>query len=114
MLNTSLDLFYIVLALCIVWITIFLCYLMYHAGRVLRNANKIVESLMDKLELISQAVNFIQQKVDGLSGHMGKVSGMVAGLVEKMIMNKLEKTASSKKPTAKKKTKLDLREVDWA
>jgi hypothetical protein len=87
---------------------------MYHAGRVLRNANKIVESLMDKLELISQAVNFIQQKVDGLSGHMGKVSGMVAGLVEKMIMNKLEKTASSKKPTAKKKTKLDLREVDWA
>ena len=41
MLETSKDLLYVVLSLCILWFTVFLCWLLYQAGRVLKNANKI-------------------------------------------------------------------------
>ena len=50
-LESSQDLLYIVLALCVLWFTVFLCWLLYQAARVLRNANKIIESVTEKLEL---------------------------------------------------------------
>ncbi|KKW42994.1 MAG: hypothetical protein UY92_C0001G0008 [Candidatus Magasanikbacteria bacterium GW2011_GWA2_56_11] len=89
--GSSQDLLYIVLSLCIVWFTVFLCWLLYQAARVLRNANRIIENVTEKLELITDAVDFIKRKVDGLSVSMGAVSGMVSGLVEKFIVNKLSR-----------------------
>lgn len=89
--TSSQDILYIVLSLCILWFTVFLCWLLYQAGRVLRNANKVVEGLMHQLELISGAVDFIRKKVDGLSSSMGVVSSLATGLVEKYVVGKLTK-----------------------
>lgn len=89
--TSSQDILYIVLSLCVLWFTVFLCWLLYQAGRVLRNANKVVEGLMHQLELISNAVDFIRKKVDGLSSSMGVVSSLATGLVEKYVVGKLTK-----------------------
>ena len=102
MLESSKDLLYIVLSLCILWFTIFLCWLIYQAARVLKNANEIIENLTHKLELISDAVGFIKGKVDHLSTSMGTVSGLISGLVEKFLMNKLNDKLTER---AKKKNK---------
>lgn len=91
-LETSQDVLYIVLALCIVWFTVFLCWLLYQAARVLRNANRIIENVTAKLELITDAVEFIRRKVDGLSSSLGAVSGMLSGLVEKFIVSKISRS----------------------
>jgi len=105
MLSNSKDLLYIVLSVSILWFTVFLCWLLYQAGRVLRNANKIIEDLMGKLEMITDAVHFIKDKVDHLSGKMGVVSSMLTGLVEKFVVNKLSDKFEEriKKKTAKRK-----------
>jgi len=110
MFNTSLDLLYIVLAFCILWFTVFVCWLIYQAGRVLKNANRIVENLMQKLELIADAVTFIKKKVDGLSGKMGVVSNLVGGLAEKFVVDKItdnfeDRVASKEKKAKKRKTR---------
>lgn len=89
--TSSQDFLYIVLAICIVWFTVFLCWLLYQAARVLRNANKVVEGLMHQLELISDAVDFIRRKMDGLSSSMGVVSSLATSLVEKYVVGKLAK-----------------------
>lgn len=89
--TSSQDILYIVLSICIVWFTVFLCWLLYQAARVLRNANKVVEGLMHQLELISSAVDFIRKKVDGLSSSMGVVSSLASSLVEKYVVGKLAK-----------------------
>lgn len=94
--QSSQDILYIVLALCVLWFTVFLCWLLYQAARVLRNANRIIESLARKLELISDAVEFIKKRVDGLSSHMGVVSSLATGLVEKFVVGKLTKKFSEK------------------
>lgn len=94
--QTSQDFLYIVLALCALWFTVFLCWLLYQAARVLRNANRIIEGVTRKLELISDAVEFIKKRVDGLSSHMGVVSSLATGLMEKYVVGKLTKKFSEK------------------
>lgn len=105
MMENSRDLLYVVLSLCIVWFTVFLCWLMYQAARVLRNANKIVEDLMQKLELITDAVHFIKEKMDHLSGKMGVVSTMLAGFAEKFVVGKLSNKFEEKLEERKTKKK---------
>lgn len=89
LISSSQDILYIVLALSILWFTIFLCWLLYQAARVLKNANEIVESVAQKLALISEAVDFIRKKVDSMSSHMGVVGSMVSNLVERFVVGKL-------------------------
>lgn len=91
MFNTSQDIFYIALSLSVLWFTVFLCWLLYQAARVLKNANDIIENLSQKLELIVDAIEFIKDKVEKLSGTMGMVHGMLGGVVEKFVMGKITK-----------------------
>ncbi|MFA6427079.1 MAG: hypothetical protein WCW16_01365 [Candidatus Magasanikbacteria bacterium] len=105
MFETSKDLLYVVLSLSILWFTVFLCWLLYQAARTLRNINRITEILTNKLELISDAVEFIRKKVDSLTGHMGMVSGVLGQIVEKYVVGKLSSKLDERgeKKKAKKK-----------
>lgn len=107
MFESSKDLLFVVLSLSIFWFTIFLCWLLYQAARTLRNINRIAELLTEKLELISDAVTFMRDKVDHLSSKMGVVSSMLSGLVEKFIVgkiaDKLDDRMNTKSSVKKKK-----------
>ncbi|EKD24509.1 MAG: hypothetical protein ACD_80C00225G0002 [uncultured bacterium (gcode 4)] len=96
MFDTPQDLLYIVLSFCILWFTVFLCWLLYQAVRVLKNANEIIENVTNKLELISDAVEFIRKKVDNVSDHMGSVSKFFTGTIGAMVMNKLSSQLEKK------------------
>ncbi len=108
MFETSQDLLYVVLAIAIIWFTVFLCWLMYQAGRTLRNVNRIVEAALEKMEMISDAVEFIRKKVDGMSSHLGAVSGIASGLFEKFVVrrlsDKLDEKLSGRKVKSSKKS----------
>lgn len=101
--ETSQDFFFLILAFSILTFTIFLCWLLYQAARVLRNANNIIENLMHKLELITDAVDYIREKVDGMSSNLGFIGSTVSGLIEKYVVGKLVNTLEE--PPAKKKVK---------
>jgi len=109
--NTLQDLLYLVLSIATLWATVFLCYLLYQAAKVLQNANKIMDSVIKKLEYISDAVTFMQEKVEHVSKHMGSMTGLLSGIVEKFVMNKitkklsgdLEERAEKKKARAKRR-----------
>lgn len=79
------DILFIVMSLAIAWFTVFLCWLLYQAGRVLRNANRVMEHGITQLELMRHALDFIRDKVDRISGAAGAVSRSVAGVLEKVI-----------------------------
>lgn len=95
-LETSQDIFYIVLSLAVVWFTVFLCWLLYQAARFLRNANDIVENVNKKINLIADAVEFMRDRVDKATGHMGTVSKMISKIVEKFIFGKLAEKIGNK------------------
>ena len=65
---------------------------------------------MEKIEMITEAVELIRDRVEHLSGKMGIVSTMMTGLVEKFVMGKITgnleervEKKTKKKPTRKKK-----------
>ncbi len=105
LLSSSQDLLYVVLALSILWFTIFLCWLLYQAARVLKNANDIIESVSQKLEMLVDAVEFMKEKVDGMSSHMGVVGRLASGFVEKFVVGKLEDAFDAKLTSKKSKPK---------
>lgn len=104
MLDSSQQLLYIILSICVLWFTLFLCWLLYQAARVLQNANRIIEDVMKKLELIVDAVHFIREKVDGLSSGMNAVTAYVSSLVGKAVVGSLSKTMASRSKKRKEKT----------
>lgn len=105
--STSQDLLFVVLSVCIASLTVFLCWLLYQAVRFLKNANKIIEEVTEKLELINEGVQFMREKVDGVSRQMSSVSGLLGGIVEKFVLNKLssklEEKINEKKETSRRK-----------
>jgi len=62
-----------------------------------------MENLTHKLELITEAVDFIKHKVDNVSNHMGAVSGMITNLVEKFVVNKLSQKLEERVEKKKRK-----------
>jgi uncharacterized protein YoxC len=106
-LESSLDVLYIVLSLAVLWFTVFLCWLLYQAARVLKNANDIIENVNRKLEIVVDAVEFMREKVDKMSSHMNIVSRLASTLVEKVVLGPLSSKmdeALSKKAAKKQKT----------
>ncbi len=92
LLETSQDLLFIVLAICVLWFTVFLCWLIYQMARVLKNANDIIESVQEKLEIIVDAVMFIKEKVEKMTSGMGVVSTIVSKFAEQFITNAFKGT----------------------
>lgn len=109
MLESSQDLFYIVLSVAVLWFTVFLCFFLYQVARVIKNANKVMETVTEKLELINDAVSMVRHSMDGLTSKMGLVSTMIAGLVEKIIVGKISKTLAGDESDTKKKAKTKVK-----
>ncbi|HBF66958.1 MAG TPA: hypothetical protein DDW36_00870 [Candidatus Magasanikbacteria bacterium] len=63
MLETSKDLFYIVLSFCVLWFTIFLSWWLFYLAQLTRNINSTVEEVRKKLSLLFDAVDFIREKL---------------------------------------------------
>ncbi len=109
--SSTQDILYIVLSIAIVWATVFLCWMLFQAAKVLKNTNKIMDSVVQKLEYISEAVNFMQNKMDNVSKHMGSMTGLLGGMVEKFVVskitnklsNRMEEKMEKKKTTSKRR-----------
>jgi len=120
-LESSKDILYLVIAFCILWVTVFLCWMFYYTARILRNASQIIEEFRLKLQNLTEAINHVRNKVEGLSGLFSMGTSGVSGYAKKVAgkhaknmvdkgtkaMNKAAKDAVDKavKTTAKKMRK---------
>jgi len=86
--DTSKDILYLVISFCVLWVTVFLCWMLYYVMRLLRNANTIVEEFRVRLQSLTDAVSYIKGKVEHLSMLMNVVTGNVGGVVKKVMTKK--------------------------
>lgn len=86
--ETSKDILYLVISFCILWVTVFLCWMLYYVMRLLRNANEVVEEFRVRLNALTDAINYIRGKVESISGMMSLATGGVTGLVKNMVGKK--------------------------
>lgn len=103
MFETSLDLMYGVLSLCIVIFTGFLVWIMYYVAQILRQGNEVVTEIREKIQEIEEAVMEVKEKVVSSATSISYVANEIGGIVE--IVQSLKKP--KRKTTRRKKKKDD-------
>jgi len=88
MLETSKDVLYLVIAFCILWITVFLCWVFYYIVRILKNMNQVVEEFRSRLQLLTDTINYIRGKVESIHTLMGVAGGNAVNAVKTMVQKK--------------------------
>lgn len=112
---TPLDILYIVLSFCVLWLTIAIFWFFYQLAQVLKNVNDTVSDVRDKIHKMEIALTGIREKFDHASSLLGFGANTAVKAVEyvmdrkkEMMKKVLEKTMGedelpSRKPAFKKK-----------
>ena len=64
MIETSKDLLFVILALCILWLTVFLSWLLYYVIVIIRDAEALIRKLKEAAQKIEQLTHTAQEKLN--------------------------------------------------
>ncbi len=96
MIETSKDILYIVISFCVLWATVFLCWMFYYAGKILKNTSQIIEEFRVRLQALADAIGYIQEKVEYLSLAMSSVFKGVGETVKDTVIKKAKSWMNKK------------------
>ena len=71
MLYTSKDLLYIVLAFCILWLTIFFSWALYYIALILRDAYRMFSDMRQRLDAVDQFIKVVTEKLEHATSYLG-------------------------------------------
>ncbi len=72
-----LDILYIVLALCVLWFTIFLCFVLYEAAKLVKRIHVLVDEMHVRVTSLEDSIIGMRRKFDG---NIAMVSGLAEGI----------------------------------
>ena len=64
MVNSSLDILYLTIAFCILWVTFLFSCLFYYVIVVAKRAKDITDEVVDKIEKIGQIIDIVKSKLE--------------------------------------------------
>ena len=98
--STSQELFYFVAAICLVWVSGFLCWALFEIARLFRQGNEVVEDTREKVEALEDAVTGAVEKLTNVSSYLN-----VLGEGGKLLLGKMMSTEDEdeEEPRHKKK-----------
>lgn len=82
MLETSKDLLNIVIAFCILWLTIFIAWFIYYLAMIMRQSFKIVKETRERLHKIDEVVKALKEKIEHSASYLLLIGEGVKKLVE--------------------------------
>lgn len=85
---TPLDILYIVLAFCALWITAAIFWLLWQMATILRNVNDTMNEGREVMRKVESALSGIQSKFETATSSLGVVVGLAAKVVEYMVEKK--------------------------
>lgn len=91
--SSSQDIFFLVLAFCILWLTIFLAWMMYYAIAAIKQVYEMVNQFKKKLNAIDELIIMIKEKFNSSASYL---SFIVTG-IGKLVTLLSNKETSSKK-----------------
>ena len=104
LLENSRDLLNIVLAFAIVWLTVFLCWLLYYLVMVARSVKKTVEEVRGRFRAIEEGIKAIRERFEHASHSLTFISEGVIRLINYFVERRREK-ADEEEAGPKKKGK---------
>ncbi len=98
LIETSKDLLFVVLAFCILWLTIFISWLLYYFIVIVRDAESLVRQIRNAVERVDALAHSVRDKFE----HSAASLTIVAQAVKELIMWAMEER-SKKRASARKK-----------
>lgn len=95
---SSADLLHFVLSICAVCVTIFLCWALYELMKVLRQTDEMVTEFRERLSLLENAIDTLQERFLSISN----IFGVVAKTGSQLMSFVGDKTESKKRTLRKK------------
>lgn len=72
-----LDILYIVLALCVLWFTLFLCFVLYQAAMLMKRVHALVDEMKNRVVSLEESIITMRRKFDG---NIAMVAGIADGI----------------------------------
>ncbi len=82
MFETSKDILYLVIAFCVLWLTAFMCWLLFYFISIMSNSRKVIKSIHEKLEKVDEIINLVKNKVENSATHLAILVEGVGKLVD--------------------------------
>ena len=73
-LDTTKDLFYLVLSISVSWVAVFLCWGLYEMARMLHQANAAVSEAREKFNRLEKAIVSIKERLESSVGYLGMLA----------------------------------------
>ena len=99
MFETSRDLLNIVIAFCILWLTIFIAWFIYYLAMIMRQSFHIIKEMRDRLHKVDEVIQSIKEKIEHSTSYLMLIGEGVKKLVEVI----KEHTEKGKKKGKRKK-----------
>ncbi len=100
---TPLEILYIVLAFCVLWISAVVFWLLWQVASIMKRANDTISLVQETLAKMESAIDGIRRKCDSTGTALGAIMHTTTKAVEYMIERKINKSLSSSKKASKKK-----------
>ncbi|MFA5185180.1 MAG: hypothetical protein WC551_01720 [Patescibacteria group bacterium] len=73
-LDTTQDLFFLILAIATGWVAVFICWALYEVARMLHQANAVVTETREKLNRVEKAITSIKERIETSVGYFGMLA----------------------------------------
>lgn len=77
MLNTSQDVLYLTVAICVAFFTVFLIWIMYYIAQITKQSNEMVTDFRNKMEELDQTAKDIKDKVSNSMESLTSISDQI-------------------------------------
>lgn len=94
MLENSKDVLNLVIAFCVLWFTVFVCWTIYYFGMILKRINVVTEALTDVLESAKDFMDKTKEKINSVGATLGaimQIGEQVVGYFSAKKANKKER-----------------------
>jgi len=101
------DLLYIVIAFCVLWVTAFICWFVYHVTKAIRTISTLLSDVRYSMDRVEQALHGVRSKVEHGATHIQKMTGHIKKAAEgvKKETDKILAPAKKKRKIASKSKK---------
>jgi nitroimidazol reductase NimA-like FMN-containing flavoprotein (pyridoxamine 5'-phosphate oxidase superfamily) len=90
MFESSKDILFLVLALCVLLFTTFVCWALWYVIRMLREGAKAVDDVVAKLHSIDETIRGVKEKLEHSASYLGVVATGVKVLIDYLGQHKEE------------------------
>lgn len=91
LIESSKDILYLVVAFCVLWISIFICWLLYHIISVFRNVNNVTDEVKKKILLIETFITGTRDRFETGVASLRFIADACKYLVKTFVSAKINK-----------------------